>query len=241
MKLTNALVQLVLTTTTLVTDLYDAEVDGVGITDTNNTPLSYKLDEKGWGATIGFGDYAMVYSQNGTDAYLPTFDVNMVDAQDNFIGFMGGDEEDIDNFTKTVATIPTLVAAIDNAYLSLKDNEKELTKQFMLAKAMSHIFVINRWLEHIEAIGLDEEVSYTPQIDISLDGRSVAGSIEMGTNAFGVVSTPNDKPKVRGYNQSLDAYIDLVFKDEGETPEKYWIDTHSKQLEHTLNLLWEVL
>ena len=154
------------TATSLVNDLYEADVDGVTLEMTKNTALMANLNNDDWVAVVKADDYTMLFSPED-NGRLAAFDKTLDEAIEPLTSFMV--EEESENFINEIGTVPQRIKDIIEHRKALIGDPDEIQKQQIIAMIISRWFIVLRWLEEVKAIGVDETVMFTPTFDLKDD------------------------------------------------------------------------
>ena len=204
------------TATTLVDDLYQAEVDGVTHEMTKNTTLLTNLMEDEWFAVVKAGDFSMLFGAENNGS-LTAFDKTIEESVESLTSFMVEDESE--NFINEVNTLPQRVKDITEHRQALLDDQRELQKQQVIAMIISQWFIVLRWLQDAEVIGLDEDVVFTPTFNFSDEGTLIIENNELSAE----VSLTDDKISICGTQLTAKAYTEIALKDEGRVDVSFYV------------------
>lgn len=203
------------TATTLVNDLYQADVDGVTLEMTKNTGLLANLLDDDWFAVVKAGDYSMLFGAENAGK-LTAFDKTLDEAIEPLTGFM--DEDEAENFINEINTLPQRIKDITEQRKALLDNPREIQKQQVIAMMISQWYIVLRWLEDAEVIGLDEAVVFTPTFTLSAVSTLTIENNVLST----VVDLFDGTVMVNGTSLTGKNYIETALKDEGRDDAMYY-------------------
>lgn len=203
------------TATTLVNDLYQADVDGVTLEMTKNTGLLTNLVDEDWFAVVKAGDYTMLFGAENIGK-LTAFDKTLDESIEPLTGFM--DEDEAENFINEIRTLPQRIKDITEQRKALLDNPREIQKQQVIAMMISQWYIVLRWLEDAEVIGLDEAVVFAPIFTLG-DGPTL--TIENNILSA-VVDLTDGVLTVAGTALTGKNYIETALKDEGRDDAMYY-------------------
>ena len=218
--LVSSLIGLNNTVTTLINDLYDAQIEEITLEMTNNTTLISNLQEEDWFAVVKAGDYSMLFGPTNPGK-LVAFDKTLEESIEPLTSFM--DEESTENFTNEISTIEQRISDITKHRADLVGDLNEVRKQTIIAMMISQWFSCLRWLEEADVLGSDESVVYVPSFVI--DTTSPVKTIMLENNELSIVVNLDDASVwVRHRNVSAKDYIEVAMKDEGRDDVLYYIN-----------------
>lgn len=226
--LTSALCGLLNTHVTLVNDLFINDVPDIELADTKNISINMGQFVIPWVVQISASLYtARYYSDGANHSNLLNFNKSFDVAAPQLAEFM--EEGDAEEFLAEVAMIPAHVETISHACTQVTD-EDEMNRQLQAAMIISQWFVILRWFEHSEVIGLDEAVVYTPSYDVeTVDGVEV---LTINNNCLSVEIYGDKKPpRIKGSNLTVEEYAMVAYKNDPDANASYYIDEAIKEID----------
>lgn len=232
MKLTNSLLKLLNNYITIMTELHVVGVDGVDLPETNNPNLIVSMMEPEWSVIVKNGDYSCMFGPNDPGS-LPAFDKSLVTACEQLSEFIF--EEDVEEFMTLVNSFPGHLKEIQAYRDELNENDStDMNRQVVVAMLVSKWNSVVRWLEDAEVVGVDDDVTYTPSINLDIptkilivDNGAIGLSIDFNTNSI----------QVTGTNLEPSAYAEVALKDEGRDDAMFHINealTNVTTLTHIL-------
>lgn len=224
--LVTALLGLNNTVTTLISDLFEAQVDEVTEETVNNSTLTAQLINESWFIAVTGGDYTVIFNEK-QKGYMPSFDKTLEEAIPALTSFM--DEEETEQFTNEIATISTRMKDIQTIRDNLSDNQDSLYTQSLLAVIVSNYFAILRWLEDSEVIGLDETVMYIPSIDVLTDGHNKSLTIDNNVLPASLDINTGELT-VRNGSMSLETFVEVSLKDEDRDDVIFYVNQRVNEI-----------
>lgn len=219
---------------TLLSDLLDAEVDGITEEMVNNVVNVGNLLEDLWFVSVSAGDYTTVFGPS-TEGSILAFDKTWAEAIEPLTGFM--DEDEAEAFIAEIGTLPARVQQINDARAEIKANNSalvartELRSQPIIASIISRWFVILRWFKHWAVIDDDTPVLYTPTYTLTGDHDNPVLTISSGAIEL-IIKLNNRDITVGGmYNMPLRTFLMVGVKDLSDDSSVFYCQSMVSQIE----------
>lgn len=233
-QLYQQLITLVNTFTTIVCDLYAANVDGIVLDMTNIVHPQIVFDGEG-NPVVRMNCMNITTDFTGTTSKIFDNEMTLEDYLETTRARF--DEDDWDNNAHEVGTINKQVKDIVETYNGITD-PVELERQLIYTHLVSHWNIVLRWLEEIEQIGLDEPVTYEPLVQLISDTPD--DSLRIYNTTLSLILRPNGIVRVACSKMSAISYFEHMLREEGQTSAEHYIMDAIKEIMAINESKWNV-
>jgi hypothetical protein len=234
-KLHKSLVGLANTFTTILCDMYAADVKGVTLEMTKNVFVHPYVDKDGSLIVRCNAEYFSAEFNYGKEPLFRFINMSIEDYMESVRGNFT--EDDWDNNAHDIGTIAHRLKEINDLFQPLSKEEREL--EFTYAKLISQWFVILRWLEEIEFLGLDDDLLYVPSV--THEFAPTGERLTLDNNLIQLYLSPGGHIQFSTNSLPAKDYIAAALKEEDQAVAEYYINEALDTIADMDSELWDNL
>lgn len=233
LELYQQLINLTNTFTTVICDMYAADVDGVTLNMTNNVTPSIILDNEVLMVRMDCAELTTDFTDNTSKIF--DNEMSLEDYLESVRGCF--DEDDWHNNAHEVGTITQQVKSILATYQSITD-PVEVERQLIYAHLTSKWNSVLRWLEEIEQIGVDELVTYEPLVQ--LISNTPDDSLRIYNKTLSLILRPDGTVRVAASPMAAIDYFEYLLREEGQAVAEHYIKESIQEIVAINQSKWNV-